>query len=170
MPAQIQRLREATARSATTALSANPASDKGLLAAAAEPGVIDRDRDRLPGRDQQRYCQAGQGEAEVTRLPAGAGEEIVRPWCGQIRDRPAPVSIPHTVRRPVQPLRPCREATPACATWPFRNNPPNPEKCGSRVLSDISKVLLITGWQPGAGPGAVEASVWLGFLSLRRRQ
>ena len=53
-------------------------------------------------RDQQRHCQAGQGKAEITGLPPGAGEEIMRPWARSVSwSRPAPVSIPHTVRRPV---------------------------------------------------------------------
>ena len=54
-----------------------------------------------PVRDRPASLPGGPGKAQITGLPPGAGEEIMRPVVRPVRDRPAPVSIPHTVRRPV---------------------------------------------------------------------
>ncbi len=53
-----------------------------LLALPPEQGVIDRDDHQLLDRHQQRHHRAGDGQAQVIGIPAGAGEEEVRPVTG----------------------------------------------------------------------------------------
>ena len=66
-----------------------------------EQGVVDRDDHRLPGGHQQRHHQPRHGQAQLVGVPAGAGEEPVRPVVAPAAGhRPAPASMPHTVRFP----------------------------------------------------------------------
>ncbi len=64
--------------------------DPHILALPPEQGVIDRDDHQLRGRHQQCHHRAGDGQAHVVGIPAGAGEEGVRPVTGPGQRQPRP--------------------------------------------------------------------------------
>jgi len=50
-----------------------------LLAPPTEQRIVDRDRDRCPGRQQVSHHQPGQHQSHLPWAPPGRGEEPVRP-------------------------------------------------------------------------------------------
>jgi site-specific DNA recombinase len=69
-----------------------------LAAGPAEHRVTDRHHQRLPGRDQQHHSQPRDRQAQLIEIPAGPGEEVMRPVM-----RPAPAQArpgQHPAHRP----------------------------------------------------------------------
>jgi len=97
-----------------------------------EQRVVDRHGDRCVVGDEQAHDEAGEDGTDLLDRPGGVGEEAMRPVVAPGLDRPAPTSIPHTVRRAVWDTSPQARAQNTGNVHAEKQ----PRKAASRSASD----------------------------------
>jgi hypothetical protein len=112
-----------------------------LAASPVPQGVVDGQHDRDAGWDQRLGDEVQQDQAELVSRPAGGGKEAVGQVVVAASGKPAPTSIPVTVRRPGWVKNPATSAWKVGRVRPVKQG----VKAASRVANVSGRLLASIG-------------------------